>query len=222
MIKVLFTSFRDELPPPVVAALMETLPPEMACAIGNFRRWQDRHRALLAKLLLRAGLLSCGYPGDILNRVEIDSYGRPRVGPELDFNISHSGNYILCALAQGQRVGIDIEEHRPIALVDFREVFSLREWALIEHSPDPQGAFYAQWTRKESAAKADGRGLSLPPEQIELEPGVARIGSVEWRTIAIDIARDYSCHLTTNGLVDYELVPLTAVCYHPPTPPLIS
>jgi 4'-phosphopantetheinyl transferase len=211
MIGVFVTSFASELSAPVMARHLDSLPEEMRKSINRYKRWQDRHRALLARLLLRAGLQSLGFPADVLGSIRLDAYGRPFLGGEVDFNISHSGNCILCALACGQRVGIDVEAVRRIDLSDFRSAFSPEEWSAINGADDPHAAFFSLWTRKESAGKADGRGLSIPLEQIVLDNTTARIGSTVWHLAPLRIHPAYIGHLATDGRIDFELTEIN--CY---------
>lgn len=212
MIRVFATSFDSELSAPVMARHLDSLPEKMRRAINRYKRWQDRHRALLARLLLRAGLQSLGFPAEALGSVRLDAFGRPFLSGEVDFNISHSGNYILCAMARAQRVGIDIEAVRRIDLSDFGTAFSLEEWSAINRAPDPHAALFSLWTQKESAGKADGRGLSIPLEQIVLDNNTARIGSTTWHLAPIRIHPAYVAHLATDGRIDFELTEINCTC----------
>lgn len=208
MIEVFVTSFATELPAPVMSRYLNSLPEEMKKSIGRYKRWQDRHRALLARLLLRAGLQSIGFPDEALGLVRLDAYGRPSVSQEVDFNISHSESFILCAMARGQRVGIDIEAIRRIDLGDFSSAFSPEQWFAINHSPDPHAAFFSLWTQKESAGKADGRGLSIPLMQIALDHNTARIDAATWHLAPLPIHPAYVSHLATDGRIDFKLTEL--------------
>ncbi len=80
----------------------------------------------------------------------------------LDFNISHSGNRVVCILSTQGRVGIDLEETGDIAIDDFQSQFTTAEWAAITGSSMPLQTFYHYWTAKESLIKADGKGLQIP------------------------------------------------------------
>lgn len=206
MIEIFVASFDTELPAPVLARHLDSLPEEMRKSIIRYKRWQDRHRALLARLLLRAGLQSFGFPAEALGSVRLDAHGRPYIGREVDFNISHSGNYILCAMARGQRVGVDLEAVRRIDLSDFSSAFSPVEWSAINHAPDPYAAFFSFWTQKESAGKADGRGLSIPLERITLDHNTARIDATAWHLAPLPIHPAYIGHLATDGRIDFKLM----------------
>jgi len=78
----------------------------------------------------------------------------------LYYNISHSENYILIAIANSE-VGIDVEKVDPH--FDWKDIlqssFSKDEIFGIQKSKSPNDAFYLLWTRKEALAKATGKGL---------------------------------------------------------------
>lgn len=208
MIEIFVTSFDTELPAATMERQLDSLPAFMRQSIVRYKRWQDRQRALLAKLLLRAGLRSLGFSAAALDLVRLDAYGRPSICREVDFNISHSESYILCAMARGQRVGIDIEAIRDIDLDDFSAAFTPDQWDAIRHAPNPHAAFFRDWTRKESASKADGRGLSIPLAQIALDNRTALVDSTPWQLVSLQIHPAYCCHLATDGPIDCMLAGL--------------
>lgn len=208
MINVLVASIDTNMPDFLMERMLGLLPVEMQKSVTRFRRWQDRHRALLAKLLLRTGLQNLGFSEMVLDSVKYDAYGRPWIKGEVDFNISHSAEYVICALARGIRVGIDIESIRTINLADFISAFSESEMAEIAEARDQNRCFYDSWTQKESAVKADGRGLSIPLAEIAVQKNSAIIDATRWHLTPIFIHRDYSCHMATNEKAEYKITEL--------------
>ena len=104
-------------------------------------------------------------------------YGRPfltKPAFAVHFNLSHSGNVALIAVASVTEVGIDVEAVRPIpeGLDLARRFFALADIETIETTaPDRRGdAFLTVWTRKEAVAKAVGHGLSLPLDRFSVGP----------------------------------------------------
>jgi len=88
-------------------------------------------------------------------------YGKPylRDYSNIHFNISHSGQYVACAVAN-RPVGIDvqvIEEYRPDVAT---KVCTGKELARIEASDDPDAEFTKLWTRKEAYLKMLGYGIA--------------------------------------------------------------
>jgi 4'-phosphopantetheinyl transferase len=106
--------------------------------------------------------------------------GKPRLvagAAELRFNLSHSANGALLAVARGRELGVDLEALRPMddaeALVErFFHPAERRVFAGLE-ADRRLAAFFSGWTRKEAYLKARGDGLSLPTSEFEvaLAPG---------------------------------------------------
>ena len=92
-------------------------------------------------------------------QVERPPGGKPRFShrPGVEFSLSHSGDYWLCAMSR-QPLGLDLQEHR---LQDYenisRRFFSPEEDAYLR-SRDYED-FFTLWTAKESYVKCIGRGI---------------------------------------------------------------
>ncbi len=93
--------------------------------------------------------------------------GKPSLKESLlTFNLSHSGDLALVAVAQGRQIGVDVEKIRKET--DIKNIahrfFSIQETNQLTALPAEKQieAFYACWTRKESFIKAKGVGFSLP------------------------------------------------------------
>ena len=121
--------------------------------------------SLGAEILLRAGLEAAGVCTAERQALsfEYGKNGKPYLrGENVFFNISHSGDMVICALAPFE-VGCDIEQiregsrTRKIAARYFTE----EEQAFVVSQPDETEAFYRMWTHKESFMKVTGMGLSL-------------------------------------------------------------
>ena len=94
--------------------------------------------------------------------------GKPRiVNPPLpiDFNLSHSVDWMVCAVSGGVPVGVDIEHlaRKRDVMRLARRFFGAPEVEALEALPQEaqRDGFCDLWTLKESAVKA--RGKSLPP-----------------------------------------------------------
>lgn len=94
-------------------------------------------------------------------------HGKPALEdePALRFNLTHSGDAALVAIAWDRAVGVDVEPVRAIADRDAVAAlhFSAAECAQLAAAPTDvrDDAFYALWTRKEAFIKCRGEGLSL-------------------------------------------------------------
>lgn len=85
-------------------------------------------------------------------------------GHALDFNLSHSGDWLACAVTAGVPVGVDIEQCNPQrnpprdVMTLARRFFRAEEVAALASCGPVQqrDRFYDLWTLKESAVKARG------------------------------------------------------------------
>lgn len=197
-ITILYSVIDGALSPRRWDSLMTLVPPEQGRRIERFMQWRDRHAALFGRLLLREGLMGLGFPGDCLKNLQATAFGRPFLPGVIDFNISHSHDWALCALAETGRVGIDVEHHRDIDLEDFHDQMTPSQIQTIASASDRRGAFFDLWTMKESVVKADGRGLSIPLAGIEAADGIAVADGRRWAVRRLEAAAGYSCHLATD------------------------
>lgn len=87
--------------------------------------------------------------------------GKPylRDYPDVSFSLSHSGDYVLCAVSE-DCVGADIQKKEPLKADIASRFYSDAERKLIACSEDSLTAFYHIWVLKESYVKYTGKGLS--------------------------------------------------------------
>lgn len=80
------------------------------------------------------------------------------------FNVSHSGELALIAVAKDVELGVDVEQYRPIQQSDriVESYFTAAESAEFRRldEGDRAEAFIRGWTRKEAVVKAQGVGLA--------------------------------------------------------------
>jgi 4'-phosphopantetheinyl transferase len=181
----------------------EKLPDVIKTKCNRYVRWQDKQSCVLGKLLLQEGLWQLGISNDqVLTGWYTDELGKPRVGGDIRFNISHTEGFVVCAVLSGTvRVGIDIEKVKPINLDDFTLALGETVIKEIALSPDPYESFYRYWTATESALKADGRGflVDLGQVQIELNSNKVTIDRTVWHLSPICLAPDVVCYLATSS-----------------------
>ena len=92
-------------------------------------------------------------------------YGKPFLQEGgLHFNVSHSHELALYAIARDREVGVDVEWMRPQVAHEqiAARFFSLEEQEALAQVPDEarRAAFYNIWTRKEAYVKARGDGIA--------------------------------------------------------------
>lgn len=180
---------------------------------GRFRFERDRCRYLAARAMLRRIVAS--YLADKPEQVRFryERYGKPAVVAErpdacVDFNVSHSGEFALLAIAKGRNVGIDIERIRlDIEAEKIAECFfSPAEVRTLRSLPSDQRqeAFFCCWTRKEAYIKAHGQGLALALDSFDvtLAPGApasfTRGVEPSWQLVGFAAACGYAAALAYN------------------------
>ncbi len=174
------------------------LPELLQQKIIRYHRWQDQHTGLLSYLLLKKVLINQGYTEDCLTQLQKETHGRPFIDRSIDFNISHSSQYVVCAIGAGIRLGIDIEEIRMIEVTDFKNYMTQAQWLDISQPAISYAKFFDYWTIKESVMKADGRGLLIPLVDIHTQGDQAIVYEKTWFLKSIPIATTYACHLATD------------------------
>lgn len=170
-----------ELPDPAGdEALLALVPPGRREKLLRLRQPADRRRSFGAWLLLRAALKELGAePGPLAYGPQGKPFFPDR--PDLHFNLSHSGETVLCALSPSP-VGCDAETISS-ARPELAERFfhpSERRWLSALPPSEYDEAFFRLWTLKESYLKATGLGLSGGLESfcVDLGGGVPRL----WET----------------------------------------
>lgn len=109
----------------------------------------------------------------------------------LQFNLSHSGDFGVVAVASKDLVGVDIERcessHKPYYEIAKR-FFTVTEFKALLHSPirDGEALFYYLWTQKEAFLKTIGEGLGFGLNCFEVStdlnnPWVASIQDERYR-----------------------------------------
>jgi 4'-phosphopantetheinyl transferase len=185
----------------------------------HFRRDRDRFvasRGSLRHILARY----LGQPPERI-RLGYTAAGKPflRDHPELHFNLSHAADLALVGVSHGGPLGVDIEEIQSNPVVDStsRLVLSHKEKeALRQLSGQARCERFAQfWTRKEAYIKADGRGMQLPLDRIDVATSRDRVllrehGSNHWTSCprwtlrAVPVDPGYAAAIAAEGS-DWEV-----------------
>ena len=127
-----------------------------------------------------------------------DGNGKPRLAEEpgrLSFNLSHSGDLALVAIAPGGvEVGVDVERHKPrrdLVRLAERWLPAVDAAAVAAAGPtELEPVFYAAWTRHEARVKCAGTGISGPPPGPEVIAYALSIDEGYAAAVAVDTA-DY-------------------------------
>lgn len=217
MTRVFYTrmSVTEQTDPALYNYWMELVPTVISDKIIKYRRWQDAQACLFGKILL----LQCFqrfYPSCTLNDLKYSAYQRPYINQPIDFNISHSGEYIVCVVSDECRVGIDVEEMKVIDYDVYSTQFTDEEWGLISSSGDSKRAFYRIWTQKEALIKANGKGLSIPLKSVQISDTTAVVENMKWFLTELPLSKQYSCHLATDKpIADTIFLTYEAIAVNP-------
>ncbi len=184
---------------------------------------KDRQRYILARGALRylLGQYLALPPTDI--HIVYSSFGKPRIKHhqnirDIQFNLSHAGNYILISISQYQNIGVDIEFM--ISNFDFMSIaqhfFSAEEYKTLSIVPhkDQNKLFFEIWTQKEALLKCLGCGLSYPLDKINIlsaEPFIIENDSYQVTLISLDpsyqAALAYQGHFSPHQVHCYRQWP---------------
>lgn len=173
---------------------------------GRYYQQADRERFVISRGALRILL---GRYLDIPSAditFENGTNKKPAVKNITDINIhyntTHSGNYILIAIA-ATSVGIDIENLEPLfPYTDILEhSFSGHEIAFIDEAAHKLETFYTLWTRKEALLKATAKGIDDDIKQVPCMDGRHNIAhsiimsDQNWMINSFKLDEAYVCSL---------------------------
>ncbi|MBL8150806.1 MAG: 4'-phosphopantetheinyl transferase superfamily protein [Blastocatellia bacterium] len=170
-----FTLLKEE----EMKALLST---EEVARAAAFYFERDRRRYACCRGFLRK-ILSI-YIGKKAEEIEFlyGEYGKPfLLGQPVEFNLSHSGNFLAFAITIGGKIGVDIELLREMSDIEsiVKHYFAPQECQkfLSFSLEERMVAFFNCWTRKEAFIKATGKGLSEPLDAftVSLESDDARL-----------------------------------------------
>lgn len=178
--------------------LLQQLPKYLQLKCMQFRKIQDKLRCLFGKILLLDILQKFGFERDCLCYLKYNEYNRPFISDLVDFNIAHSGHYVLCSAGADIKVGIDIEMIRYVNFGEFENTMTPAQWRSIRTSRNELKSFFSYWTIKESVIKADGRGLFIPLLEIDVLENIVHYDRQNWYITDLAIDPNYSSHLSTN------------------------
>ena len=199
-----------------LASLSRALDREECDCARRFRFEYDRLRWTAARGWLRR--LLAGYLG--ANPAELrfrqDEFGKPRLAAPsqwLRFNVSHSADMAVFAVAHSREVGVDLElvsDDLSSNPVPSRFLSEREQAALVRLSGRTRARTSLQyWTGKEAYLKAVGLGLRGPVAEIDIATlpqetisvtARPRIGIfADWSLYAFDAGPDYVGAIAVQG-----------------------
>jgi 4'-phosphopantetheinyl transferase len=159
-----------DVPPETCAGLYAILTCDERNRSARFRFERDRRCFIVAHGVLREllGHYLGTHPGEI--HFVSNAFGKPALstefGSRLKFNLSHSADLALIAIAAEADIGVDIEyirtqpDHAEVARCFFPAA-DVDQWSRLPRHLHAQ-AFFSCWTKKEAFVKACGEGLAIP------------------------------------------------------------
>ena len=186
---------------------------------ARFHFQKDRDQFVNARASMR--LILARYLKESPDQIEFryGPHGKPEVQnrglePRLHFNLSHSHEIALLAVARGRRVGVDVERvstHRMNDLGLAENLFTPFEAGLLRAaSPEMRAeVFYRLWTRKEAFLKGCGDGLSASLNHFEVsleDSGILLVdrwggGGGNWSVHEFRPLSDYIAAVAVEGAV---------------------
>ncbi len=199
--------------------LAQSLSDDEHARAARYRFDNIRNRFIACRGQVRAVLSR--YIDESPGQVEFQyaNLGKPSLGERwrdsnLEFNVSHSGDAGMLAIARGRVVGVDVEQVRGMSDVRglIGRYFARSEQeVLAELSGDTLlNGFFRIWTSKEAILKATSMGLSIAPEKVEVrvvdtnQPCVIQVDDKRspfdsWWLHPLDIGSDYVAALASPG-----------------------
>jgi 4'-phosphopantetheinyl transferase len=210
--------------PDSLAGIKQYLSPDERARVERFFFEKDQRSHLVSRGWLRVllGRYLC-VPPDQLG-FDYGAHGKPRLAAPaaqsphqapLQFNVSHSGEFVVIAVTTGRALGVDVERIRTdTKVVELAErYFSPHERAALAALRPVQqhDGFFNAWSRKEAFIKACGTGLAMPldsfdvsllpdqPAQLIATRPDADV-ACRWSMRVVDVADGYKAAIVVEGV----------------------
>ncbi|MBQ3046269.1 MAG: 4'-phosphopantetheinyl transferase superfamily protein [Clostridia bacterium] len=189
--KVYRVNIKD-IEPNQLSAWFEQMDDKRKNAVNRMAIEQKRKLRTAADALCREAISDyCGIaPDDIV--FEYSEKGKPYAkGLPVYFNISHSGDYAVCAVSDCE-IGIDIEKIKPFNIRAAEKFAADSEKKYIRSH---QNGFFEIWTLKEAYFKCIGTGLGKDIKNVYFEVSQNGIACSEsgFECLFYEIDKDYIC-----------------------------
>jgi 4'-phosphopantetheinyl transferase len=177
---------------------------------AQFRLERDALEFTFGRAMLRMILASyTGIPAECISFI-YGASGKPAMAEQsachdIRFNLAHCAGMVLCMVARGREVGIDVEQIDGRASTAMAELFfSANETARLRAAPVGCAAetFFTCWVRKEAYVKARGIGAALIVPELDLPPPPAtsvRRDGTEWTLVSFTPAPGFIAAIAVQG-----------------------
>ena len=207
LIELLYVNNKSEISKELFNNILILLPENEQIKILKYKLWRDRQARTLGRFLIMDLLKNKNVFDKNISDLSYNNYGKPFFeGINFYFNISHSGDYVVCAFCASESVGVDIEEMKEVNFEDFDSILTIEEKRYIYLSKNKKELFYNIWCAKEAALKADGRGLSIPLNEIDLNHGKVFVKGNIYYTKKIEINKEYEFIVACSNEINEVVV----------------
>jgi 4'-phosphopantetheinyl transferase len=195
----------DQLDPLKIERWISSVSTEKQAIIQRLLHLKSQVSSLAGLHLLNLCAKEEGVTGFDLSEVQYPKSGKPfwdKGASNFDFNVSHSGDFILVAASTSLSVGIDVEKIKELKRLNFKMVMSSQELEQIKKTPL---LFFDLWSKKEAVVKAaDTVGLARM-SHVKLKSQSAELDEKEWYLKKVNLDEAYMINLATSEPVD-ELI----------------
>ncbi len=206
MTYIYYTSIEEERHALIIKDFSQNFPEIYQNKIEKFRKWQDAQLSVLGIYLLRYGLKKIDKLFDE-KKLRFNLNSKPYFeSRNLEFNISHSGNMVVCAISDSCEIGIDVEILKDIKLDDFKSQLTENEWNKIFYADDVTSSFFDYWTQKEAVLKAHGSGIIDLLQSFEVIDKRATLNHRFFFIQEISIEENYKCHIAFNEKMETNIL----------------
>ena len=180
------------------------------CKANNFKNKNQARASVLARGALRILIGAYeNYAPEKLNFSKTED-GKPfLLNSKINFNISHSSDWIILAFCKDHAIGVDLEEIRDIDYLRIsNRYFNHDEQNYLINSEDPKRLFFDLWSRKEAIIKAKGKRLLTEIKKTNISfinnkiPSKCKID--DWFVYSVKAGSHYSAALAVNAEIDYH------------------
>ncbi len=206
---LLYTSIDQRYQNLLMREILPTYPSKFRAEILSYTNWSDAQKSLLGRLLLKNAMKLINEPFREEDVVYND-FGKPIFKDNnVEFNISHSGEIVVCAITRNCSIGVDIEKIRNVNISIFKAQMTKQELSSIAAAEEKLVAFFDYWTKKEAVVKAHGKGLSIPLKKFEVVNNRTKLEHTQYFTKEIHLHESYKAHLAVNcgiGELSVEII----------------
>jgi len=175
-------------------------------AIQRLLHHKNQVNSLAGLQLLKLCAIDSGIKKFNLKDIEYPETGKPfwKSGNVFfDFNISHSGDFILVASSESVSVGIDVEKIKELKRLNFKMVMSAEELVQIQKQPM---LFFSLWSKKEAVVKAANTIGLARMSDVNLNAHSAELDEKKWHLKTVDLDGAYAINLATSEPIDEFIV----------------